>query len=313
MKITMKAMSSGIALFILLTAGIYFGLSKAKASETNSAVKAAATQVEYVFTSNGIMAGAEPSPLEIVQVARNESALPIGGVFKSDMDLLSNAVIRVKNSSKEEIKVARLAIDWIDPQVGRTFATMCGLELSSLAPGAEFVGKVTAISAEEMRKGFAIAGRDQQRLLIRVDTVELSDDTMWKYGVRFRKDPNSPNGWVKISQASPNKNRPNDAQVHNASLNGSNSKPASAFAICAYWTGFPTPPHYCEGCSCNIYNDDYSFSPQPNGFDRFLFDYIPSGCGGYGWWYCAGCETYWGCENDPTCFKFSIVSYTCTP
>ncbi len=297
MKVTLKAMASGIALFILLTAG-----SKAKASETTSAVKPAATQVEYVFTSNGIMAGAEPSPLEIVQVARNESALPIGGVFKSDMDLLSNAVIRVKNSSKEEIKVARLAVDWIDPQVGRTFATMCGLEVSSLAPGAEFVGKATTISAEKMRNGFAIAGRAQQRLLVRVDTVELANDTLWQYGVMHRKDPNSPDGWTRISQAVPYRKIARYLQTHNASIKKENIvSPASTFSICAYWKGASAAyPTFCESCGCNIYNDAYDLNtPQPNGFDRFLFDYIPQGCAGYGWWEC------------PDCYKMSIISYTC--
>jgi hypothetical protein len=301
-KVTLKAMASGIALSTLLITGIYLGLSRVKASEANSAVKTTAVQVEYVFTSNGIMAGAEPSPLEIVQVTRNDAAVPVGGVFKSDMDLLSNAVIRLKNNSKEKIRTARLAIDWIDPQVGRTFAAMCGLEVSSLATGAEFVGKVTTISAEEMRKGFAIAGRAQQRLLVRVDTIELANDTLWQYGVMHRKDPNSPDGWTRISKVLPNKENARDVQIYNASFKKENSvKPASAFSICAYWKGASAAyPTLCESCGCNIYNDAYDLNtPQPNGFAKFLFDYIPQGCDGNGWWECPGCQ------------KMSIISYTC--
>ncbi len=306
MNTVSKTFASGVLLSILLSVVAYFGLNTAGASGVNAstgkAVKLQAAQVEYIFASNGIMVGSQPSPLEIVQVTRNNSSLPVGGVFRSDMDLLSVAELRIKNKSQEKIKSARLTIDWIDPQASRTFATMCGLEVNDLAAGDEVVGKATTISAENMRVGFAKAGREQQRLLIRVDTVELTNDTLWQYGVMHRKDQNSPGGWSQISQANRNKANRQNIQVHNANfkrVNGMTS--VSAFSICAYWKGFAASyPTYCASCDCNIWNDAYDLNdPQPNGFDRFLFDYIDQGCGGYGWWECPGCQ------------KLSIISYSC--
>ncbi|MGH9851137.1 MAG: hypothetical protein ACREBD_14965 [Blastocatellia bacterium] len=243
------------------------------------------------------MLGADPSPLEIIQATRNGRELPLGGAFKSDSDLLSDTIVRVRNASKEEIKSARLTIDWIDPQSGKTFAALCSLEASNLAPGAERAGKVTEIKAEGMRKGIAQAGRASLRLLVRVDMVELANNTTWQYGVLLRRDPNDPNKRVPVSPNGRIGMREGKATVQNASLRIANSSPSvGSLSWCAYWDYIPPPPpHWCDSCSCNIYYDEYTYTP--NALGQFLFDIIPQGCGGYGWWECPGC------------YKQSIVGY----
>jgi len=302
MKITLKTLALRIVLPMLLVSAAYFGWSKVKASVKNAEpVKPVTIQVEYAFSSNGLMIGSVPSPLEIAQVTSNNTALPIGDTFKSDTDFLSTAVLRLRNTSNETIKSARLTIDWIDPQASRIFASICSMEVFRLASGVELTGKVTEITSERMQEGFVRSGRTNLRLLIRVDTVELANGTMWQYGVMHRRDPNRSDSWIQISHNSPSVMPLDSARAHNARFKPGSigSSSAKAFTWCAYWKNLVHPQHYCESCGCNIYDDEYSYDPQPNGFAPFLFDIIPQGCGGNGWWECPGC------------YKQSIVAATC--
>jgi len=266
MKVSLKTLVFVVALSSLLVVGAYFGWSKAKASTVKAEAAKTAAPVEYLFTNNGITFGADPSPLQIVQVAYGGKPLTIGSAVAGDANLLDGMEVRLRNSSPQDIKRAQLRVDVLDPATNRIVATMAGLSLNTLlAPGQEQSGKVISYTSELLRQSLSNSGLAFQRVMIQVDFVEMTNETSWKYGLLHRLDPDSQMwrpitiGKQKISLDKRSQADKNGATVVKASFSSKTS-----LSHCKVFGGYHLNPR--TDCPyCTVYNENWYLDPE-NGF-----------------------------------------------
>lgn len=279
MKVSSKTLVFVVALSSLLVVGAYLSWSNVKASTTKAeAKKPSAESVQYLFTNSGIRLGTEKSPLEITEVKSKGAAISVGQVVLGDADWLDGVEVKLRNSSKEEIKAAQLRVDLLDPQTNAIIASMPGLVVNAkLAPQQEQTGRVLLYAIASLRQSIAASGLPFQRVVVQVDLVELANGTSWKYGLLHSQDPNDPNRWVPIlaqkQSWTPNNRRnvgDNDVVVVKASLRN------GAFVCDKYFYGY-LAGHYCSECGCIVYDEDWRFTP--NGLGPATAGYIPYYCG----------------------------------
>lgn len=250
---------------------------------------ASAASVTYVLTNSGIVFGNDPSPLQIVQAVNGKIALPIGSAFVGADNLLDSLQVRLRNSSPQEIKFARLRVDVFDPQTGKITATAAGLTLDSgLAIGKEQTGKVTSLSSESLRRSVLNSGQNFQKVLVQVDFVVMSNGTSWKYGLLHRQGPKDPNSWTPIGKDK------QQTSLYFPLID--NAKPtvekvslrSSQQPICKVFGGYHL--NRSQDCSaCAVYNENW-YDDICNGFAE------------------AG-DIPWYCPDGTICYKVGYIGY----
>ena len=153
----------------------------------------------------------ETNPIQIVEVSANSKTIKLNEEFASDKNWLKDLQIRLKNSSKKNVRYVEVQLNFPETvssgsemsyrsDLGNTPARPDDNPPLLLAPGEEVTLELNDEAYQSLVR--FIGNRADlgklKTLELRIGFVVFEDLVGWQTGIYFRQDPNKPSRWLPL-------------------------------------------------------------------------------------------------------------------